>query len=349
MAITIDSFPGRTIHKNGKEYLYFGGTSYLGLQLDKEFQDLYIKNLKRYGTNYGASRKSNIQLSIFEKAEAHLANMVGSQACITLSSGYLAAQLVVQTLVQQGHPTIAVPNAHIALSTDNVINTSSPEEFHAKLNEMLNLGKDAVPAILFDTIDFSKGQYPDFAMLRQLPLDKVILVGDDSHGIGLVGANGNGCYSTLKELQPAQLIVCCSLGKGLGIQAGAIFGTKSTVDVLRDTAFFGGASPAAPAFLSTLLYAGDIYKERRARLFEHLDYLESLPDILQLFTHINGHPTFEFRNLELANYLEGKGFIFTNFNYPDHKGPIVSRIVLSAYHKKQDVQDLVDCLNNFIL
>lgn len=346
--MTIDSYPGRTIHKNGKEYLYFGGTSYLGLQLDKEFQDLFVKNLRKYGTNYGASRKSNIQLSVFEEVETHLAKMVGSESCITLSSGYLAAQLVVQTLVKQDHPAIAVPNAHIALSTDNVIQTASPEEFYAKVTEILNLENNIVPAILFDTIDFSHGQYPDFELLRQLPLDKVILVGDDSHGIGVVGDNGSGCFSILRQLKPAELIVCSSLGKSLGIQSGAVFGSENTLSMLRDTAFFGGASPASPAFLGTLLDAGDIYKKRRTILMEHLEYIESTPLFTQLFTHINGHPTFEFRNPELAKFLEMNGFIFTNFNYPDDNGPIVSRIVLSAYHKKEDIHKLTDCLHNFI-
>ncbi|TMU57019.1 aminotransferase class I/II-fold pyridoxal phosphate-dependent enzyme [Flagellimonas algicola] len=344
----IDSYPGRTIYKNWKEYLYFGGTSYLGLQLDKEFQDLYIKNLRKYGTNYGASRKSNIQLKIFEEAETHLAKLAGSESCITLSSGYLAAQLVVQALVKQGHPAIAVPNAHIALSTDNVIQTASPKEFHTKLSEILNLDKNIVPVILFDTIDFSKGQYPDFELLRQLPLDKIILVGDDSHGIGIVGTQGNGCYSMLKQLEPVQLIVCSSLGKGLGIQAGAVFGDKAAVAMLRDTSFFGGASPASPAFLSTLLNAGDIYNKRRGILMKHLEFMEGIPHFKQLFTHITGHPTFEFCNPELAKFLEQNGFIFTNFNYPDDNGPIVSRIVLSAYHKKEDIHKLADCLHNFI-
>ena len=41
---TIDEFPDRSINIDGKEYLYFGGTSYLGLQTDPEFQLLFIKS-----------------------------------------------------------------------------------------------------------------------------------------------------------------------------------------------------------------------------------------------------------------------------------------------------------------
>ena len=91
---TIDGFPGRTITKDGKELLYFGGTSYLGLQTDADFQSIFIENIKKYGTAYSASRKSNIKISIFDEVDQYLAEMVGSKACISMSSGYLAGQLV---------------------------------------------------------------------------------------------------------------------------------------------------------------------------------------------------------------------------------------------------------------
>ena len=58
MAIYIDGFPGRELELDHRKYLYFGGTSYLGLQTDGAFQDMYISNIRKYGTNYGASRKS---------------------------------------------------------------------------------------------------------------------------------------------------------------------------------------------------------------------------------------------------------------------------------------------------
>ena len=110
-----DSFPGRSVMVENKEYLYFGGTSYLGLQTDTTFQDIFIKNTRIFGTNYGASRKSNVQISVFEKAENHLAKLVGSEACITLSSGYLAGQLVSQFLSNSKHPFFYAPNTHSAL------------------------------------------------------------------------------------------------------------------------------------------------------------------------------------------------------------------------------------------
>ena len=57
------------------------------------------------------------------------------------------------------------------------------------------------------------------------------------------------------------------------------------------------------------------------------------------------HPTYEFEDADLARTLEKNGFITTYFNYPDAYGPIVGRIVLSAYHDKEDIQQLANCLN----
>jgi len=45
----IDAYPGREINVQGHKYLYFGGTSYLGLQTDEEFQNVFIKNIKKFG------------------------------------------------------------------------------------------------------------------------------------------------------------------------------------------------------------------------------------------------------------------------------------------------------------
>ncbi|THV59551.1 pyridoxal phosphate-dependent aminotransferase family protein [Flagellimonas alvinocaridis] len=347
MALPLDRIPDRTIVVDDKEYLYFGGTSYLGLQSHPPFIELFLKNVQQYGLHYGASRKSNVRLEVYRKAEDFLGNWVGSEDCITLSSGYLAAQLVVQTLLQQGHSVIAASNAHTALLTDKIIMTNSVEDLQDQVSKSLEQRLGPAPVILFDTIDFSGGQFPNFETLQGLPLDKVILVGDDSHGIGLVGNEGNGCYARLKQLNPLQLIVCCSLGKGLGIQSGAIFGAKSTIEMFGNTAFFGAASPTSPAFMGTLMEARTIYNERRNIVMEHLKMFEDSYTFSTPFSHLAGHPTFEFCNPSLAQFLKDHGFIFTNFNYPDENGPIISRIVLSAYHSKEDVQKLITCLNSF--
>lgn len=43
----IDEFPGRKIKIGDQDYLYFGGTSYLGLQTDKKFQRILMGNIRK--------------------------------------------------------------------------------------------------------------------------------------------------------------------------------------------------------------------------------------------------------------------------------------------------------------
>ncbi|MBC7920010.1 MAG: class I and II aminotransferase, partial [Ferruginibacter sp.] len=95
--LTIDSLPGRTVQAEGREFLYCGGTSYLGMARNEDFATLLAEGMRRYGTNYASSRLSNVQLRVFEEAESHLAAYAGAEAALTVSSGYLAGQMVVKT------------------------------------------------------------------------------------------------------------------------------------------------------------------------------------------------------------------------------------------------------------
>ncbi|MGB3151427.1 MAG: pyridoxal phosphate-dependent aminotransferase family protein, partial [Maribacter sp.] len=196
MAINLDSFPGREIFIEGKPHLYYGGTAYLGLQTLPEFQELFIENIKTYGTNYGASRKSNVRLSVFEEAESHLANLVGSEACITFSSGYLAGQFISKFLLDKQHKFYYAPNTHSALYQKKQKVFVTYSNLLISLESHLSLAKSVTPVIFLDAIDFTGANYPDFEDLKTLPFNKCILVVDDSHGIGIVGSNGQGVYNS---------------------------------------------------------------------------------------------------------------------------------------------------------
>ncbi|MGB6153883.1 MAG: aminotransferase class I/II-fold pyridoxal phosphate-dependent enzyme [Pricia sp.] len=345
MAQYIENFPDREIVIQGKKYLYFGGTSYLGLQTDATFQNLFIENIKRFGTNYGASRKSNVRLSIFEKAEQYLAELVGAQACVTVSSGYLAGQFIAQNMTGKGHRFFYAPNTHSALYPVKTRSYTTFTALNIAVREHLRSQPDITPVVFLDAIDFSGCNYPDFTPLQMLPLSKVVLVVDDSHGIGVVGKNGSGVYRKLSRLPVQELIVCCSLGKGFGIQAGAVFGNIDRVSQLMDTSFFGGASPAAPAALATLMEAGDLYSERRIKLQSHIErFIGSLRNPKK-FSGMVGHPAFSFSDVQLTEYLEQQGIILTNFPYPDENSQVMSRIVLSAHHLDDDVDKLTTLLN----
>jgi 7-keto-8-aminopelargonate synthetase-like enzyme len=341
---TIDEFPGREIIINGKLYLYFGGTSYLGLQTDPEFQSIFIANIKKYGTGYGASRQSNIRISAFEETEIYLANLAGSEACITLSSGYLAGQLVCDYFNTEEYQLYYAPDTHSALLRGKQKVYSDWEN----IENDISVNHQKKPVLLLDSIDFNGKNYPEFKALQNLPLEEIILVVDDSHGIGITGTEGGGSFSYLASLKPKELLVSCSLGKGFGIQAGAIFGTRTTIKKLKETHFFGGASPAMPASIATLKDAHHLYPHKRNLLKKNSKLFVSLLAGHWQFTFVKGHPSFSFQNEIMVTMLEEKGILVTNFRYPADDSELMSRIVISASHTKEDIIKLSSIIRDHI-
>ncbi len=346
MKYSIDSFPGRTISANGRSYVYFGGTSYLGLQTNLDFQNLFIENVKKYGTNYGASRKSNIQISIFSEIENYLANLIGSESCTTTSSGYLAGQLVAQTFNTEKYALFYAPGAHDALHVSFKKPFDSFDTLNKLVREHLHTNH-STPVVFLDTLDTEGLNYPTFEHLKKLPLEQIILIADDSHGIGIIGERGQGVFEEIEKLKPKELLVCCSLGKGFGVQAGAIFSSQKRMNQLIRTEFFGGASPAMPAALATLIQGGTIFEKQRIALKNNILLFQKKLEKKEQFQWIPNYPVYNFSNPKLVTYLESNGILITNFRYPTEKDLLMSRIVLSAAHKKKDILRLTDLINRF--
>lgn len=352
MAIYSDGFPGRELQLDHKKFLYFGGTSYLGLQTDQAFQEIFISNIRKYGTNYGASRKSNVRISVFEEAEHYLSQLVGCEYSATLSSGYLAGQLVRQSMDTKEHRLFYAPNTHSALYSNSRSTKAKPYITYTALNIALrsHLESDhhSTPVVFLDAIDFSGVNYPNFEGLRMLPLENIILVVDDSHGIGIVGDHGGGVFRSVRELNPKELIVCCSLGKGFGVQAGSVFGTKRRIEQFMDTPFFGGASPATPAAVACLLDGKKLFLEKRTILMNNINLFKSNVKTLDIFKFMEGHPAFSFSDEKLVDYLESKNIVVTSFRYPDEDSHLMSRIVISAHHKTEDILLLCNIINSYL-
>ena len=344
----IDDYPGREITIQGQKYLYFAGTSYLGLQTDEKFQNVFIKNIKKFGTNYGASRKSNVRLTVYKKAETLLAKIMGCEAAVTLSSGYLAGQFIAQNFNKPEYKLFYAPNTHSALYNNYNKPFATFGDLNDSIRDHLAQNEKVVPVLFLDSIDFDGCNYPDFVGLKDLPLNQVILIADDSHGIGIIGENSEGVFGTLQKFNVKELIVCCSLGKSYGIQAGAVLGDSKRINQLSETAFFGGASPASPSSIATFIDAQPIYRSKRNHLLSNIGYFEKLVQNIAFFKSIKGHPAYTFQDAQLTDFLENKGFILTNFNYPEDSSSLMSRIVLSSHHTKNDVKLISLAINAYL-
>lgn len=345
MNFSLDQAAGRKITTEKGDFLYFGGTSYLGLQYDPEFQETLIKNIKRYGTNFGASRKANIRLSIFQEFESYVAKKTGSEDSICASSGFLAGQMLLHYFSNKNYKLFCAPNTHPALIGKESIIFNNYSDLEQQINTESTSNKELV--LFLDSVDFDGNNFPNFEWLEKLNLKNTILVIDDSHGFGLTGKDGFGMHSYLEKLSPKELIICGSLGKALATPCGIISGKKERIEDLRNLGFYGGGSPPSPAALQTLLDSETRVKERIQRLRKHIQIFNSEVSSQFQAVRLPEHPVYTYQNEKLTDHLFTQNIITTNFHYPLPESPLLSKIVLSAGHTSEDIQKLIQGINEF--
>lgn len=342
----MDSLSGRTVTIDGQEWLYFSGTSYLGIAGNAAFRELLGEGIHRYGSNFGGSRLSNLRFEIFEEAEQYLAGFTGAPAALSFSSGSLAGQLLVKYFSTVGKCFFA-PGIHPALSGDKNNERLSHSEW---INFMLEKAHEERGRLHFfaNSLDPLHARRYTFDWLDRLPKDKAFtLVIDDSHGLGVCGTQGAGVYCRIHPSANVKLVVMSSLGKALGIPGGVVLGEHSLIDSLKNTSFFGGASPIAPAYLFAFLHAKELYRESRRKLLKNIRHFTQLTASSALFEQLEDFPVFYTTQNALAAFLERHRIIISSFPYPSPSDEPVTRVVINALHSFEDIEKLVGLVRMF--
>ncbi|WP_128545886.1 aminotransferase class I/II-fold pyridoxal phosphate-dependent enzyme [Larkinella soli] len=344
---TIDHLPGRTILLDGREFLFFSGTSYLGIAQNPAFQALLAESLGRYGTMFGSSRNGNLRLGVYEEAEARLAAFAGAPAALTLSSGMMAGQVVVNWLRGQGYRFLYAPHTHPALWQQPVeaLPTATFDEWATRLPERVASAHSEKLVIALNSLDAVRSVGYSFEWVRDLPADQEItLLVDDSHGLGVAGPEGSGIGSLIPHRPDVRLIVTASLAKAMGLPGGVVFAEPSVLKAIRETPFFGACSPIAPAYLDAFGRSGDLYAHAFRKLRQTVRRFEEIVGNRGPFQHIPEYPVFYTPQDELYSFLLTKRILIYSFAYPSPTDKPNTRIVLSALHQPEDLETLADCL-----
>ncbi len=337
-----EQWRGRTVHISGQEWLYFSGTSYLGVPHHSAFKAHLYDGLEKYGANFGGSRRSNLQIPVFDQAEAYLAERIGAEACLTLSSGTMAGQLAVKQLVREGYRLFYAPGSHPALEGPGHYFSGSMEDWINFIKIQIARPFDLPPVLVMDSVDVLYVKKTPVDWLTDLPVEyPVIVLIDDSHGFGLMGKNGQGMASELPETKDLSFIVTASLGKAFGIPGGLVAADRHFIELFRASSFFGGASPIAPAYLHAMLQCKDLYGLQLERLLERIRYFSSFPLVMEKLRSFRDYPVFYAPYPGLADFLAERNILISSFGYPRPSDPIISRIVLSAAHEQEDLDQLL--------
>lgn len=337
----INCLPGRTITIAEQAWLYFSGTAYLGVTHHPEFHHLIREGIAQYGAHFGGSRKATIALSIYEEVEAFLASYTRMERALVVSSGTLAGQLLSKILRQETDILLA-PGVHPALwDLEHPADARTWEAWSNQVQEQaLKPGKPL--ALLCNAIDPLGVRTYDFRFLSTIQSNRpILLVVDDSHGFGVLGVEGAGIFPALTQYKNLEVLGITSLGKASGVPAGAILGPAHWIEKVWQSPFFGGASPATPAFLHAYLHAQPIYARQRVLLQQNLHYVLSQLPSKDTFRVIPGFPALFSSDEALAAKLEAHQILISSFRYPTIHDPVYTRIIVSSLHTQDDLNHLL--------
>ncbi len=353
----IDQLPSRTLKFEGGEYLFFSGTSYLGMGHQADFRKELAEGIMRYGTIFSASRNNNLKLAIYEETESFLAAWTGAEAALTVSSGLLAGQLAVKSL--ENHTFIYASSVHPAIwgtafSKKQIF--ANMTEFENKIVKIISKTKTPI-AICCNAIDPLYCEKYNFDWILQLPDNQdITLILDDSHGLGVTYTEGGGIMRKLADGDIFQkkpnlkIMVIASMAKALGIPGGVILSDKKTISIIQNNPLFVGASPIVPAYLYAFLKSQVVYKTARERLLHNIDYFKNacakykLPTTL--FNFLPEYPVFNTREMSLYPILLNHKILISNFPYPLSTSAPITRIILSALHTEGDIECLVSTIKD---
>jgi 7-keto-8-aminopelargonate synthetase-like enzyme len=339
----INQFPDRIIEVEGKSYLYFGGTAYLGMPANPEFQQLIVKNILRWGSAYGSSRNSNIQLTAYEKGEQFLTNYIHANATVTVSSGMLAAKLVIEELTPHTDVFFDFPNTHTALKVAN----SVPFFIENELNPRLLDSKHERITILTDAVASFQIKAVDLAAIDLIASNKeVTLVIDESHSLGVIGNNGCGIFSTIHNKNIKRKIMVASLGKAMGVTGGVIASDQSFINQIMNNPSFVSSAGMSPALIEALGEAGTIYKSQHIKLKNNLKYIDSVLVKNEAFAFNPNYPVIYPEVKGINELFNTNNIIVTNFRYPT-SGKDLNRIIFTANHTEDDLNKIIGILNQY--
>ncbi len=339
----VSLFPDRIIEINDISYLYFGGTSYLGLPSNVEFQKIVIKNIQQWGTAYGSSRSSNIQLTAYENGEHFLAKYINADATLTVSSGMLAGKLILEVVTPQTDCFFHFPEAHPAIKPRN----SQPIFVGSQLNprllnstsEKITIVTDAVPSLHIEPIDLT--------ILNSIsPTKEVTLVIDESHSLGILGKQGCGIFSTSNFLNVKRKIMIASLGKAFGLTGGVIASDETFINQVANHDSFVSSAGMNAAFVQTMADAEALYYTQHQKLQENLSYLNANLIKNKAFDFNPDYPVIYPKMKGINEIFEANKIIITNFKYPTDTKDL-NRIVFTANHQKEDLNKIITLLNQY--
>lgn len=340
------AMPDRVVLINNQPFLFFSGTAYLCMNHNHAFTRLLFEGMQLYGTSYGSSRSGNFSMPVYDTAEQVMAEKFGAEAALTLSSGFMSAQLVIRHFETKG-VFLYAPDSHPALlRTKEDYYTGSFSDWQKRVNALIREEGRSNFVVIGNSLDPLKLQPYEFSWINELPADKTItVILDDSHGLGVTGRDGNGIYASLSANPNIQIVVVSSLAKAMGMPGGLILANRDLISSFRKSAYFSAASPMAPAYLHAFLHADRIYEKEQEQLLQNIRYFQDRLPVESGIRFVKDYPVFACPDPDLARFLQERNILISSFAYPTPADEIITRIIINSHHTFADLDTLLAAIH----
>lgn len=353
-------------------FLRMNSNSYLGLSFSGRVMAAEEEAVRRYGTGPGAVRFISGTWAPHVALEARLARFHGREAAMLFSSAYATMMGLLPALITDQTAVISDELNHSCII--NAIALARPKEKHIWRHldlddlerHLASAAKTCKRAIVITDGVFSmRGDHAPLADINRIAQEfdalfpeNIVVVVDDSHGVGAFGETGRGTEEVTSS-PPVDLLVG-TLGKAFGVNGGYVVASQTIVNYLRETSpFYIYSNPITPAEAEAALVAVDgLDSEEGRALLAHLRamterFREGLRQ-LGLETVRGEHPVVPLlvRNTErtarLVEHLRQYGILATGLNYPVvPKGEEEIRFQISADHTTGDIDQALAALASF--
>lgn len=347
--------------EGGAGYMRMNSNGYLGLAQAPEVIAAEEKAAAFYGTGPGAVRFIGGTWAPHVALEARLADFHRRPAAMVFSSAYAAVMGVLPPLISP--ETAVISDALNHNSIINAVRLAAPAEkrVYAHL-DLVDLERNLAEAagacrraiIVTDGIFSMRGDHAPLAEIQDLArgfdgafAENVVLVVDDSHGVGAFGISGRGS----EEFTGASAdILLGTLGKAFGVNGGYVAASEVVTEYLREKSpFYIYSNPITPAEAAAATAAIDVVDSEAGRaLLDHLRAMTARFEAgllqLGLETIPGPHPVVPLmvrdtaRTAALVKYLRDNHILATGLNYPVvPKGDEEIRFQICADHTQADI------------
>jgi 7-keto-8-aminopelargonate synthetase-like enzyme len=271
----MQSPPGASAVIDGRRYLYFVGTGYLGLQGHPEVIRAACEAAQQYGVGSATTRAGFGNSPPVLAVERLAAELLASETAFYFPSGYAGNHILAKSLAESCDAVFVDELSHYCLIEAAQLTARpvfrfahrDPQSLDASLRA--NLKPAGRPLLMSDGVFSALGEIAPVVEYKSV-LGKypgAVMLLDDAHALGVLGEHGRGTFEhvgwglsqfrapseawsdengTVPFASPGGtgLFFCSTLSKAIGGYGGIIPGPQRWIERLKATShWYDGASP----------------------------------------------------------------------------------------------------------